>query len=147
MRRHIPGLHSWQPDDTNLLGGLFLVRIDGAFFRWQQKKPYLELRFAILEPEALEQKTFVARLCCTEKALWKLTRFLKDFGYDAELLTRDQLDVKALLGLRGVVRTSPFTSAGRTYQNIEAFAPVDEWTSLRTEGVSGDASKASTRAV
>jgi len=84
---NIPGLHSWQPDDTNLLGGLFLVRIDRAFFRWQQKKPSLELRFAILEPPALEQETFVARLCCTEKALWKLTRFLKDFGYDAELLT------------------------------------------------------------
>lgn len=147
MRRHIPGLHSWQPDDTNLLGGLFLVRIDRAFFRWQQRKPYLELRFAILEPQALEQKTFVARLCCTEKALWKLARFLKDFGYDAELLTRDELDVNALLGLRGVVRTSPFTSAGRTYQNIEAFAPVDEWTSLRTEGVSRNASKEGTRAI
>lgn len=147
MRRHIPGLHSWQPEDTNLLGGLFLVRIDRAFFRWQQKKSYLELRFAILEPQALEQKTFVARLRCTEKALWKLTRFLKDFGYDPELLTRDELDVNALLGLRGVVRTSPFTSAGRTYQNIEAFAPVDEWTSLRTEGVPGRASEESTRAI
>lgn len=147
MRRHIPGLHSWQPDDTNPLGGLFLVRVDRAFFRWQQKKSYLELRFAILEPQALVRKTFFARLCCTEKALWKLTRFLKDFGYDAELLTRDELDVKALLGLRGVVRTSPFTSAGRTYQNIEAFAPVDEWTSLRTEGVSANASEESTRAI
>lgn len=147
MRRHIPGLHSWQPDDTDLLRGLFLVRIDRAFFRWQQKKPYLELRFVILETQAFEQKTFVARLCCTEKALWKLTRFLKDFGYDAELLSRDELDVKALLGLRGVVRTSPFTSAGRTYQNIDAFAPVDEWISLRTERFPGNASEASTRAV
>lgn len=147
MRRHIPGLHSWQPDDTNLLGGLFLVRIDRAFFRWQQKKPYLELRFAILEPQSFEQKTFVARLSCTEKALGKLTRFLKDFGYDAEFLSRDELDVKALLGLRGVVRTSPFTSAGRTYQNIDAFAPVDEWTALCTEGVPGNAERASARAL
>jgi len=147
MRRHIPGLHSWQPDDTNLLRGLFLVRIDRAFFQWQQRKPYLELRFTILEPQALEQKSFVARLCCTEKALWKLTRFLKDFGYDAELLSRDELNVKALLGLRGVVRTSPNTGAGRAYQNIDAFAPIDEWTSLRTEGVPGNASKASTRAI
>lgn len=147
MRRHIPGLHSWQPDDTNLLGGLFLVRIDRAFFRWRQKKSYLELRFAILEPQALERKTFFARLCCTEKALWKLTRFLKDFGYDAELLTRDELDVKALLGLRGVVRTSPFASAGRIYQNIDGFAPIDEWMSLRTGGASDSAGEASTRAI
>jgi len=147
MRRHIPGLHSWQPEDSNLLRGLFLVRIDRAFFRWQQKKPYLELRFTILEPQALEQKTFVARLSSTEKALGKLTRFLKDFGYDAELLSRDELDVQALLGLRGVIQISPFTSAGRTYQNIEASAPIDEWTSLRTEGVPCHASKESTRAI
>ena len=147
MRRHIPGLHSWQPDDTNLLEGFFLVRIDGAFFRWQQKKSYLELRFAILEPLALQQKTFVARLRCTGKALWELTCFLRDFRYDAELLSRDELDVKALFGLRGVVRTSPFTSAGRTYQNIDAFASVDEWTSLCTDGVRNSASQASTRAI
>ena len=147
MRRHIPGLHSWQPEDSNLLRGLFLVRIDRAFFRWQQKKPYLELRFTILEPQALEQKTFVARLSSTEKALGKLTRFLKDFGYDAELLSRDELDVQALLGLRGVIQISPFTSAGRTYENIEASAPIDQWTSVRTEDVPCHASKESTRAI
>ena len=56
MRRHIPGLHSWQPDDRNLLEGLFLVRVDRAFFRWQPKKPYLELRFVVLEPKASEKK-------------------------------------------------------------------------------------------
>jgi len=83
MMRRIPGLHSWQPDDRNLLDGLFLVRVDRAFFRWQSKKPYLELRFVVLQPQALEKKTFVGRLYCTEKALWKFSWFLHDFGYDS----------------------------------------------------------------
>ena len=50
------------------------------------------------------------RLYCTERALWKLNWFLRDFGYDPELFSRDQVDEKALLNLRGVVRTSPSPS-------------------------------------
>jgi hypothetical protein len=125
--RHIPGLHSWQPDDRNLLEGLFLVRVDRSFFRWQPKKPFLELRFVVLEPKALENKTFVGRLYCTEKALWKFSWFLRDFGYDAELLSHDQVDVKALLNLQGVVRTSHSVINGRSYQNLDGFAPAGEW--------------------
>ena len=30
MRRQISGLHSWQPDDNNLLEGFFLTRVDRA---------------------------------------------------------------------------------------------------------------------
>ena len=71
---------------------------------------------------------------CTapDRALWKLEWFLRDFGYDAELLDRDQVDEKALLGLRGVVRTSHTTLNGRSYQNLDAFAPVEEWATLST---------------
>lgn len=130
MIRHIPGLHSWQPDDRNLLEGLFLVRVEPAFFRWQPKKPFLELHFAILEPQAVEKKTFVGRLYCTEKALWKFIWFLHDFGYDSELLSHDQVDVKALLNLQGVVRISHSVVHGRTYQNLDGFAPASEWEAL-----------------
>ena len=130
MIRHIPGLHSWQPEDRNLLEGLFLVRVDRAFFRWQPNKPFLELRFAVLEPKAIENKTFVGRLYCTDKALWKFSWFLRDFGYDTELLRHDQVDVKALLNLRGVVRISHSVVNGRTYQNLDAFAPAGEWEAL-----------------
>ena len=130
MKRHIPGLHSWQLDDTSLLEGLFLTRVDKAFFRWQPRKPYLELRFVVLEPKAYENKAFFARLYCTEKALGKFGWFLRDFNYDAELLQRDQVDVKALLGLRGVVRTSHVRVNGRSYQNLDAFAPEAEWETL-----------------
>ena len=127
MIRHIPGLHSWQPDDRNLFEGLFLVRVDRAFFRWQPKKPYLELRFVVLEPTTAAKKSFSGRLYCTEKALWKFSWFLRDFGYDAELLSHDQVDAKALLNLRGVVRTSHSVINGRSCQNLDGFAPASEW--------------------
>src|SRR5437016_12139283 len=52
-----------------------------------------------------------------------LNWFLRDFGYDAQLLKDDRVDDKALLHLRGVVRTSYTTLNGRSYQNLEAFAP------------------------
>jgi hypothetical protein len=65
MIRHIPGLHSSNPDDRSRLEGLFFVRVNRALFRWQPNKPYLELRFVILEPKAMEKKTFIGRLYCT----------------------------------------------------------------------------------
>jgi hypothetical protein len=117
-------------DNADLLEGLFLVRVDRAAFRWQTKKPFLELRFVVLEPRALEQKAFFGRLYYTEKALWKFSWFLRDFGYDAELLTHDEVDVRALMNLRGVVRTSHAVINGRSYQNLDAFAPVGEWEAL-----------------
>jgi hypothetical protein len=44
------------------------------------------------------------RLYCTQKSLWKLNWFLPDFGYDTDLLGRDEVDEKALLGVTGVRR-------------------------------------------
>jgi hypothetical protein len=128
MRRHIPGLHSKQQPGP--LDGLFLVRIDQASYRWHPQKPFLTLRFVVLEPELFEPESFSARLYCTERALWKLDWFLRDFEYDRELLDRDPVDEKALIGLRGVVRTSQTTFNGRSYQNLDAFAPAGEWETL-----------------
>ena len=51
MKRHIPGLHSRQQDRENLLEGLFLVRVDAASYRWHPQKPFLSVRFVVLEPE------------------------------------------------------------------------------------------------
>ena len=143
MIRQFPGLHSWQPEDRSLLEGLFLVRIDRAVFRWQPKKPFLELRLIILEPKAMEKRAFYGRLYCTEKALWKLSWFLQDFQYDRELLRHDQVDVKALQNLRGVVRVSHSVVNGRTYQNLDAFAPAGEWEALSCATVSGTGAKGS----
>ena len=53
MKRHIPGLHSREQDRGNLLEGLFLVRVDAASYRWHPQKPFLSVRFLVLEPEPL----------------------------------------------------------------------------------------------
>jgi hypothetical protein len=127
MRRHIPGLYSRQQIVVNNLDGLFLVCVEQASYRWHPQKPFLSIQFVVLEPKISERQSFSGRLYCTERALWKLNWFLRDFGYDMELLSRDQIDEKALVGLRGVVRTSHTALNGRSYQNLDAFAPAIEW--------------------
>ena len=130
MRRHIPGLHSGHHAASSNLDGLFLVRVEGASYRWHLQKPFLSLRFSILEPTSYEALVFSGRLYCTERALWKLTWFLRDFGYDTELLSRDQVDERALLNLRGIVRTTFTNLSGRSYQNLDSFAPAAEWETI-----------------
>jgi hypothetical protein len=127
MRRQIPGLHSQHQDSETSLDGVFLVRVERALHRRHSQKPFVELRFVILEPQSCQGRPFFGRLYCTERALWKLHWFLRDFGYDADLLNRDQVDEKALLNLRGVVRTSHKIVNGRSYQNLDSFAPAGEW--------------------
>jgi hypothetical protein len=130
MRRQIPGLHLGQKDSETNLDGLFLVRVERAADRWHRQKSFWELRFIVLEPEPSALRSFSGRLYRTDRALWKLNWFLRDFGYDTELLSRDQVDEKALLNLQGIIRTSHTTLNGRSYQNLDAFAPAAEWDAL-----------------
>ncbi len=137
MKRHIPGLHCIQPQHQGPLVGNFLVRVARVSYRWHPQKPFLVLQFTVLEPKALESRTFSGRLYCTPKALWKLSWFLRDFGYDQGLFLQDQIDEKALVNLLGIVRTSCVSVNGHSYQNLEAFAPAGEWEALYCES-SGD---------
>ncbi len=130
MRRHIPGLHSQGQTLDGSLDGLFLVCIDKASYHLHPQKPFLALQFIIVEPLIWASQTFHGRLYCTRKALWKLEWFLRDFGYDPELLDRDQVDERALVGLRGVIRTSQTIVNGRSYQNLDSFAPLEDWLTL-----------------
>jgi hypothetical protein len=133
MRRHLRGLHSHEVTAENNLDGLFLTRVAQASYTWHPQKPFLTLKFLVLAPASSASQSFSARLYCTERALWKLNWFLRDFGYDMELLSRDQIDEKALVGLRGVVRTSPVMLNGRSYQNLDGFAPALDWDDTPTE--------------
>jgi len=92
MRRQIPGLHSVQHNPESNLDGLFLVRVERASYRWHRQKSFLEIKLVVLEPESSASRSFSGRLYCTDRALWKLNWFLRDFGYDTELLSRDQVD-------------------------------------------------------
>lgn len=138
MKRHIPGLHSIQPLPQGPLAGAFLVCVARVSYRWHPQKPFLVVQFTVLEPKALESRSFSGRLYCTPKALWKLNWFLRDFGYDPELLRQDQIDEKALVNLRGIVRTSCVCVNGHSFQNLEAFAPEADWDTLYCES-SGEA--------
>ena len=139
MKRHIPGLHRESQNGDDILEGLFLVRVERAFYRWHPQKPFFALRLAILEPKEHTGQAISVRLYCTAKALWKLSWFLRDFAYDPDLLGRDEVDEKTLLGLRGVIRTSRTTLNGRSFLNLEAFAPAGEWEELSVEAVSSSA--------
>jgi hypothetical protein len=135
MKRHIPGLHNQVQNGGEVPEGLFLARVERASYRYHPQKPFFTLRFAILEPEGIAGRSFSARLYCTPKALWKLSWFLRDFGYDAELLGQDEVDEKALQGLRGVVKVSHTTLNGRSYLNLDGFAPEGQWEELSVVAV------------
>ena len=131
MRRRIPGLRDAdQSRAGEVPDGLFLVRVERAQHRWHAHKPYYVLRFAVLEPERLAGHSIVGRLYCSPRALWKLNWFLRDFGYDIELLGRDEIDDKNLVGLRGVVTVSHAVVNGTSLLNLDGFAPTSQWAEL-----------------
>jgi len=51
MTRHIPGLHRESKNGSDVLEGVFLVRVDRAFYRWHPTRPFylLRLRFSSLK--------------------------------------------------------------------------------------------------
>ena len=126
MKRQFPGLHAEASRANDVVEGIFLVRVDQAYYRWHPQKPFFVLSFAILEPQYLAARKISGRLYCTHKSLWKLNWFLRDFGYDPDLLGRDEVDEKALVGLTGILRTTCKTVAQSTFLNLEAFAPSTE---------------------
>jgi hypothetical protein len=127
MTRHIPGLHRESRNGSDELDGIFLVRVERAFYRWHPNRPFYLLRFAVLEPKEHHGHSLTGRIYCTPKALWRLSWFLRDFGYNTDLLGRDELDEKALLGLQGIVRVSHTVLNGHSLLNFDGFAPAADW--------------------
>ena len=116
--------------------GIFLVRVQKVEYRWHAQKPFYILRLCVIEPKELFGKMISGRLYCTSKALWKLGWFLRDFLYDPDLLGREEIDEKALFGLRGVVKVSHATRNGRSWLNFDGFAPASQWEELSSASVS-----------
>jgi hypothetical protein len=131
MRRYFESL---RPADLSAIGsvpdGLFLVRVDRAEYRWHRQKPYYLIRFAVLGPKHLAGCLITGRVYCTARAMWKLSWFLRDFGYDTELLGKDEIDDKALVGLQGVVKISHAMVHGISVLNLDGFAPAARWEEL-----------------
>ena len=134
MKRYVSGLSKADPaSDHDIPDGVFLVRVERAQYRWQAHKSYLSLVFLVLEPSAVRGRRISARLYATTKTLWKLNWFLRDFGYDGELLGRDEIDEKNLIGLRGVVKLRHEVVNGASLLNLDAFAPEARWPELASE--------------
>jgi hypothetical protein len=138
MKRQVPGLaDTARSSRQEIPDGVFLVRIDGAQFRWHAHKPFYVLRLSVLEPQTLAGQPIIGRLYCTQKAMWKLGWFLRDFLYDPELLAHEQVDEKALRDLRGVVKISHAIINGISLINLDGFAPASQWEALSAHPVSG----------
>jgi hypothetical protein len=127
MKRRVPGLSQAALPMAEVPDGMYLVAVERIQYRWANQKPYYAVRFAVREPKRFAGRPVSGRLWCSERALWKLSWFLRDFGYDTELLGRDELDEKQIVGLQGVVKISHTTVNGSTYLNLDAFASAGEW--------------------
>ena len=97
MKRRFAGLHAADLCERRCPDGMFLVRVERA-------RVSLACSEALLHPATLSSSSRTSSLdsdspaasIAPPKALWKLDWFLRDFGYDTELLGRDEIDEKAL---------------------------------------------------
>jgi hypothetical protein len=83
-----------------------------------------------LSPLPVAGNRLATRLSCSSKNLWKLNWFLRDFGYDPELLERSEIDDKSLVGLCGVVKISYSVIDGMAVLDLDGSAPASRWREL-----------------
>jgi hypothetical protein len=132
LKRLIQGLHDANNSALQVRDGLLLVRVERVNYRWDSRKPFYLLRFSVQAPKDLSGHSIVGRLYCTPRALWKLNWFLRDFGYDSELLRRDEIDEENLAGLRGIIKVNYAVVNGTSLLNLDSFAPASQWEELST---------------
>ena len=131
MKRQITGLHAADRCASDRVpDGVFLVRVQRVQFRRQAPKPYYTLVLTILEPSRFVGRTLSSRLYCSPKALWKLNWVLRDFGYDTDLLGRDEVEETQLVGLKGVAKISHIAYNGTSLLRLDGFAPAGRWEEL-----------------
>jgi hypothetical protein len=107
-----------------------LVRAQRVRFRKYTPKPYYTVTLAIVEPQRLAGKVVTSRIYCNPKAPWKFNWFLRDFGYDAELLGREEVDDRQLVGLKGVIKISNVVCDGMSLLRFDGFASASRWEEL-----------------
>jgi hypothetical protein len=131
MKRQITGLHAADRCAADQIpDGVFLVHVQRVKFHRHSQKPYYTLTLAVLEPSRFAEHVLSSRLYCSPKVLWKLNWFLRDFGYDTELLGRDELDESQVVGLKGVVKISHIFVNGASLIRLDGFASAGRWEEL-----------------
>jgi hypothetical protein len=142
MKRWVQGLGELVRSHGEVPDGVYLVQVKAVCYHPNRAKPFYRVEFTVLEPVLSVSKIISGRLYCTPRALWKLGWFLRDFNYDPNRLDRDELDEKALFGLRGVVKTSHAVVNGRTLLNLDAFAPAAAWDGIGPSSVPAESKRA-----
>jgi hypothetical protein len=138
MKRQITGLHAADRCAADQIPeGLFLVHVQRVKFHRQAQKPYYTITLVILEPRRFVGHFLSSRLYCSPKVVWKLNWFLRDFGYDTELLGRDELDESQVVGLKGVVKISHIVVNGASLIRLDGFAPAARWEELSPANLDG----------
>jgi hypothetical protein len=133
MKRRFEGLQQADRSSGDLIpDGIYLVQVKRCEYRRQTHKHYYSIRFVVLEPIAWRGREIRGCLYCGSRALWKLSWFLHDFGYDAELLGHSEVEENAISGLRGVLKISHTILNGVSLQKLEGFAPVTQWDEFRS---------------
>jgi hypothetical protein len=141
MKRNIDGLRAADTSNPNgVPDGIFLVCIHRIQFRKYAPKSYYTVALSILEPKRFSGSTISSRLYCHKKVLWKLSWFLRDFGYDTELLGRDEVDEKRAVGLTGVVKISNVVYDGMSLLRFDGFAAASRWEELSPANLDRQAS-------
>ena len=141
MKRKIAGLRA--ADTSNRDGtpdGVYLVRVQRVQFRKFAPKAYYTVTVAVIEPQRFAGNTVSSRIYCNPKALWKLNWFLRDFGYDAEALGREEVDERQLVGLQGVVKISNVVYDGMALLRFDGFASAGRWEELSPSNLDKQAS-------
>jgi hypothetical protein len=134
VKRYIAGLNrATTQAEEGLPDGVFLARVERLQYRWHKYKPHYVVLFSVVEPKSCSGNRFGAYLDCSPRALWRLNWFLRDFGYDEELLSRNEIDDRHLVGLRGVVKVRRQVVNGTSLLLLDGFAPQQEWSALAEE--------------
>jgi hypothetical protein len=142
VKRNLPGL-SQGSRLSEVPDGFYLVRVRRVQNRWERQKPFYAVQFVIVEPKEFANSSISARIYCTKKALWKLTWFLRDFGYDSNLIENDELEESVLLKLQGVVKISHAILHGTSLLNLDGFAPAKQWPNFSDSATSSHSELAS----
>jgi hypothetical protein len=126
MRTRIQGL-SQSNKRKPLVEGKYRARVVRFEPAGHAAKPCRTATFLSLDPTAHSGRYVQTRLCCHDRALWKLRWFLSDFGYDAELMAAEELDDRRVVGLEGVIRLAYWGTDGHRRLDVQGFAPADRW--------------------
>ena len=136
MKRQVPGLADATRDSRpDVPDGIFLVRVDGAQFRWHAQKPFYVLRLSILSPTFLPIGPSSAVCTAPRRRCGNSAGSFAIFSMTPKCWHTSRSTKKSLPGLRGVVKISHTMVNGISLINLDGFAPASQWEELSASPV------------